>query len=70
MVNPYRPTTKIRIVYGVPQLNQEKNDRTNEFLYRGPVMLNDLCGLLMRFRLHQQFALVTAIENVFLQIGL
>ena len=32
-------------------------------------MLIDLCGLLMRFRLYR-IALVTAIENVFLQIGL
>ena len=32
-------------------------------------MLKDLCGLLMRFRLHQ-IALVADIEKAFLQIGL
>ena len=32
-------------------------------------MLNDLCGLLMRFRLHQ-IAIVADIEKAFLQIGM
>ena len=32
-------------------------------------MLNDLCGLLMRFRQHQ-IAIVADIEKAFLQIGL
>ena len=32
-------------------------------------MLNDMCGLLMRFRLHQ-IAIVPDIEKTFLQIGL
>ena len=32
-------------------------------------MLKDLCGLLMRFRLHQ-IAMVADIEKAFIQIGL
>ena len=41
----------------------------NDCLYRGPVLLNDLCGILMRFRLHI-IAIVADIEKAFLQIGL
>ena len=38
-------------------------------LYRGPVILEDLCGLLLRFRLHK-VALTADIEKAFLQVVL
>ncbi|VDI04630.1 Hypothetical predicted protein [Mytilus galloprovincialis] len=41
----------------------------NECLYRGPVLLNNLCGIFMRFRLHK-IAMVADIEKAFLQVGL
>ena len=41
----------------------------NEYLYRGPVNLEDLCGLLIRFRT-KRIALTADIEKAFLQVGL
>ena len=40
----------------------------NECLHRGPVILEDLCGLLKRFRTHK-VALTADIERAFLQVG-
>ena len=69
VVNPHKPTTKQRVVYDASAKTKRENKSLNECLYRGPVMLNDLCGLLMRFRLHQ-IAIVADIEKSFLQIRL
>ena len=41
----------------------------NECLYFVPVILEDLCRLLLRFRIHK-VALTADIEKAFLQIGL
>ena len=38
-------------------------------MYRGPVILEDLCGLLLRFRTYK-VALTADIEKAFLQVGL
>ena len=58
------------------EIIEEVNDRTekgckslNECLYRGPVILEDLCGLLLRFRTYK-VALTADIEKAFLQLGL
>ena len=69
VVNPHKPTTKVRVVYDASAKTKRENKSLNECLYRDPVMLNDLCGLLMRFRLHQ-VAIVADIDKAFLQIGL
>ena len=53
VINPLKPTTKLRIVYDASAKVRKENYSLNECLYRGPVLLNDLCGLLMRFRLNQ-----------------
>ena len=41
----------------------------NECLYRGPVLLENICGLLLRFRIHP-IDLISDIEKAFLQVGL
>ena len=69
VINPLKPTTKLRIVYDASARTRKENKSLNECLYRGPVMLNNLCGLLMRFRLNS-IAVVADIEKAFLQIGL
>ena len=69
VINPLKPTTKLRIVYDASAKTRKDNKSLNECLYRGPVLLNDLCGLLTRFRLNH-IAIVADIEKAFLQIGL
>ena len=69
VINPLKPTGKLRIVYDASAKTRKEIKGLNECLYRGPVMLNDLCGLLMRFRLCT-VAIVADIEKEFLQIGL
>ena len=49
VINPMKPTTKLRIVYDASAKTRKENKSLNECLYRGPVMLNDLCGLLRDF---------------------
>ncbi|XP_045215048.2 uncharacterized protein LOC123565244 [Mercenaria mercenaria] len=68
VVTPQKTTTKLRIVYDASAKTRNKKC-LNECLYRGPVMLQDLCGMLMRFRM-QPIAIVADIEKAFLQVGL
>lgn len=69
VITPQKSTTKMRIVYDASaKMNKDVNS-LNECLYRGPVMLRNLCGILIRFRLYR-IALVADIEKAFLQVGL
>ncbi len=61
-------TMKLRVVYDASAKGMSDMP-VNQYLLRGPVMLADLCGLLMRFRL-AKIALVSDIEKAFLNIGL
>lgn len=69
VVTPTKSTTKVRVVYDASAKTKHSNKRLNECLYRGPVMLPDLCGLLIRFRLNT-IAVVADVEKAFLSIGL
>ncbi|XP_053395705.1 uncharacterized protein LOC128555912 [Mercenaria mercenaria] len=69
VITPQKATTKIRVVYDASARTRKENKSLNECMYRGPVMLQDLCGMLLRFRI-QHVAVVTDIEKAFLQIGL
>lgn len=53
VVNLSKPTTKVRIVYDASAKTKQDNKSLNEYLYRGPVMLQDLTGILLRFRLNE-----------------
>lgn len=69
VITPNKTTTKLRIVYDASaKLNNEVNS-LNECLYRGPVLLRNLCGIFMRFHLNQ-VTIVADIEKAFLQVGL
>ena len=50
VVKPDRATTKVRVVFDASAKTNKGNKSLNECLYRGPVMLHDLCGMLLRFR--------------------
>ncbi|CAG2200378.1 unnamed protein product [Mytilus edulis] len=69
VVDSTKPTTKVRIVYDASAKTRDDNKSLNNCLYRGPVMLKDLCGLLLRFRMFK-YAVVADIEKAFLQLGL
>ncbi|XP_060557731.1 uncharacterized protein LOC132718121 [Ruditapes philippinarum] len=68
VINPQK-STKVRVVYDASSKCKPEYSSLNECLHRGPVMHHDLCGLLMRFRLHK-IAIIADIEKAFLQIGL
>ena len=69
VITPDRKTTRVRIVYDASVKARKGCKSLNECLYRGPVILEDLCGLLLRFRTHK-VALTADIEKAFLQVGL
>ena len=69
VLTPQKTTTKMRVVYDASAKPKEHYKSLNECLFRGPVMLQDLVGLLLRFRLHR-VAITADIEKAFLQIGL
>ena len=69
VITPTKSTTKVRVVYDASAKTRQSNKSLNECLYRGPVMLPNLCGLLIRFRLNA-IALVADVEKAFLNIGL
>ena len=56
------------IVYGASAKAKKMNISLNESLYRGPVILGDLCSLLLRFGTHDT-AIIADIEKTFLQIS-
>ena len=51
VLTPLKTTTKICIVYNGSAKTQSASSSLNDCLYRGPIILPDLVGLLMRFRL-------------------
>ncbi|XP_052784398.1 uncharacterized protein LOC128220159 [Mya arenaria] len=69
VITPQKTTTKLRVVYDASAKTRNENHSLNECLYRGPVILQQLCGMLIRFRMHR-IAITADIEKAFLQIGL
>ena len=69
VIIPENTTTKIRIVYDASAKIKRSVKSLNECLYKGPVILEDLCGLLLRFRM-KKIGLVSDIEKAFLQVEL
>ncbi len=61
VITPKKTTTKVRVVYDASSKTRAYKS-LNECLYRGPVILEDLCALLMRFRL-EKIALVADIAT-------
>ncbi|XP_073249615.1 uncharacterized protein [Porites lutea] len=69
IVTPEKTTTKIRIVFDASAKTKKGSQSLNENLHRGPIILEDLCGLLMRFRINR-VALIADVEKAFHQVGL
>jgi hypothetical protein len=62
-------TTKIRVVYDASAKPNKESPSLNECLRRGPVLLSNIVGLILRFRL-RKVALISDLEKAFLQIAL
>ena len=69
VVKPDKETTKVRIVFDGSAKANKAYPSLNKCLFRGPILLEGLAGLLMRFRLHP-IAIISQIEKAFLQIGI
>ena len=69
MIIPSKTTTKVCIVYDASVNLKIRESSLNESLYRGPIILPDLCGLLLRFQLHG-IVILADIEKAFLQLGI
>ena len=69
VITPENSTTKIRIVYDASAKSKKEHKSLNECMYRGPVILEDLCTLLLKFRTNK-IAMVADIEKAFHQIAL
>ena len=66
VMNPNKSTTKIRIVYDDAV---KKKNSTRSLNDRGPLILEDICALLLRFRT-TRIGIVADIEKSFVQVGL
>ncbi|MCP4490541.1 MAG: DDE-type integrase/transposase/recombinase [Gammaproteobacteria bacterium] len=64
---PSRATTKLRIVFDASAKQGVKANSLNECLHRGPVILPDLAGVLLRFQL-EPVGITADVEKAFLQI--
>ena len=62
-------TTPIRVVYDCSCQMSNNHPSLNDCLEVGPPLVNDLCSILVRFRVHK-FGLTTDIEKAFLHVQL
>ena len=62
-------TTPIRIVYDCSCRQSKTHPSLNDCLVIGPTFLNDMCSIILRFRLHK-YGLSTDIEKAFLHVAL
>ncbi|MEM7375552.1 MAG: DUF1759 domain-containing protein [Bacteroidota bacterium] len=69
VVKPSSSTTKVRIVYDAAAKQSRNSPSLNQCLMRGPVILPDLCVLLMKIRA-KPICVISDIEKAFLQVGL
>ena len=69
MLTPNKATTKIHIVYDASSKTRGSMNSLNECLNRGPVILPDLCSLLIRFQTYP-IVIVADIEKAFFQVGI
>ena len=69
VLTPAKNTTKLRVVYDASVKFKKGVKSLNECLYRGPVLLPDLCGILLRLRLYP-IVVLSDIEKAFLQVGI
>ena len=68
VLTPAKNTTKLRVVYDALLKDKKGDNSWNDCLYRGPIFLPDLCGILLRLRQYP-IVMLADIEKAFLQVG-
>ena len=68
VVTPQKNTTKIRVVYDGSAKSTATNHSLNDCLYRRPVTLHPLAGILLRFRT-RPVAIAADIEKAFCKLA-
>ena len=64
-------TTKLRVVYDASLKAKKGDNSLNDCLYCGPILLSDLCGILMLLRLREYpIVILTDIKKAFLCVGI
>ena len=71
-VNPTKTTTKVRVVYDASAKCRSESRSLNECLHRGLILLQNLTGISLRFRLNKiaMVADINKIKKAILQIRL
>ena len=64
-----KSTTKVRTVYDASAKTKKNMKSLNKCLHRGPVILEDVCGLPPRLKT-KKIGIIADIEKTFLQVGL
>ena len=69
VVTPSKTTMKVRIVYDASAKVRKYEKGLNECIFRGPINLPDMCGILLKFHIYI-IVVLADIEKAFLQIGI
>ena len=69
VITPSKAMTKLRIIYDAIAKARKSDFSLNDCIYRSPVMLMNLCGMLLRFR-WSKVVLLADIEKAFLQLSI
>ena len=69
VLTPAKHTTKLRVVYDASLKAKKGDNSLNDCLYRGPILLPDLCGMLLHLRQYP-IVILADIEKAFLQVGI
>ncbi len=69
VLTPQKSTTKVRVVYDASSKPNDAMKSLNECLLKGPSLMPDLVGVLIRFRLNK-IGMCADIEKAFLQLSL
>ena len=69
VITPSKATTKVQVACNASAKFSQSNKSLNKCFYQGPVILPDLFGLLIRFKL-SPIAVVADVEKTFLNVGL
>ena len=69
VITPEKSTAKVAVVYDASAKTKKGSLSLSECLHRGPVILEDLCGLLLRLRA-KTIGIIADIEKAFLQVPL